>query len=385
MADYTEDIRALRRSKKEDKVPWLVWRKGKFSPEELAAIRRGLDEYVSETCTGNNSSREEVLENLKWARENKLRVWCNLATRCSLPDRKIGSIRHCILRRMLPGCEVKRWSKEQTLNFARLQELYGERAWKQIAKETGRTLEDVINKGRDMARSKRAAQKPTRFTTNDTLRVKLARLVKAGDDANLYEFNAIAPDCKLVALVRRYFCPDGNYNTIHEIPSGRIADKLGTIQNAVRFRWHHFILPNVISRVNIKLGNEELVSAFLVLQARRACKGKLVDIEGKEAIPAYDMNGVPWRALMPLWPQGVSETRLTSMLRNDPKFGIKAFPDVVKSATRTVLLANDKEAIIAAAMEHFDEIRSILNAIADRGDAYIKEDRKRKTVIHLDQ
>jgi hypothetical protein len=172
MPDYVEDIRALKRTKAESKADWLVWRKGRFSPNEVQAIQSGLESWVNEVCEEKNISRDEALESLKWAKENRMKAWCDIATRSSLPERKIGSIRHCVLRRMLGGSELSRWSKEQTAEFLRLQGVYGPRAWKQIAKETGRTLEDVTNKGRQIEQvlSKKSSEKKvSRFGKAETM------------------------------------------------------------------------------------------------------------------------------------------------------------------------------------------------------------------------
>lgn len=372
---YVEDIRALKRCKAEASANWLVWRKGKFSENEIQSIKSGLESWVEEMMTDRKCHREEALELLKWAKENKLTAWCEIATRCSLPDRKIGAIRHCILRRMMPGTEQRRrWTKAETVEFARLQEAYGPRAWKQISQETGRTMEEVANKGRQMEQSAKYKDPATpKFVTDHTLRVNLTKLVKEGDEASPYEFSAIRADCKLVALVRRYTCPSGEYTTIHEIPSAKIGEKLGTTNVATRLRWHQNILPSVVNRVTIKLADSEMMDKYLLLRLRRACLGKIVDTDGLQVFPCYDWEGVDWKNLMPLWPQAVTEGRLRPLLKRQQKFGIAPLLEVVEAAVTDIL--PERKSVNHTANLHFEELRKVLNAIADRGQAFFEEDK----------
>jgi hypothetical protein len=218
----------------------------------------------------------------------------------------------------------------------------------------------------------------TRFSRGEILRVKLAKLIKEGEESNPYEFSAIRPDCKLVALVRRYFCPNGDFSSIYGIPSGKIAEKLRSTQDSVRLRWHHDILPQVVRRTGIRLSDEPVMNAYLILQLRRACKGKLIDIDGQRVFPAHDWQSIDWRSLMPMWPQSVSETRLRSLLRDQPKFGRTPLPEVVKAAVSMALRERDKGEILKSAKAHLEEVRRILNAIADRGDAFLQEDKQVK-------
>ena len=372
--EYVEDVRALKRMKSESKADWLVWRKGKFSSNELQAMKEALESYVEETCTESGNSRDEVLENLKWAKEKGVKAWCDIATRCSLPDRKIGAIRHSILRRLLPGSEMTKWTEEQTNQFIKLQEVYGPRAWKQLAQETGRTLEQVTNKGRQLAQAAKNRQPTsTRFPREEVFRTNLGNLLRK--EADLYEFNAIRADCKLVALVRRYAASGGDLTSVHSIPSTRIAKKLNTSQDAVRFRWHHDIVPEIEKRVRISLADESIMNDFLILQARRGCKGTLTDVEGNEVFPIVDWNSIDWAAIMPMWSQTVTERRLTHILRGEAKFGILPLPEVVRAATKTLLENRSKTEITEAYHTHCAEFRKVINAIADRGDAYIKQDK----------
>lgn len=375
MSDYVEDIRAFKRMKSESKADWLVWRKGRFSPNEIESIRSGLESWVGEVCEKKNISREEALESLKWARENKMKAWCDIATRCSLPERKIGAIRHCALRRMLGGSEVDRWTKDQTAEFVRLQEVYGLRAWKHIAKDTGRTLEDVANKGRQMEEaSRRPGTRITRFGKAEILRMKLAQLIKQGEDENPYEYSAIRSDCKLVALVRRHVCPDGQLVNIHGLPVTKVCQALDSTAFQVRVRWHHAVLPEIVKRASIKLQDTDDMNQFLLLQTRKACKGTLTDADGREVYPSYDWHGLPWSHLMPLWPQTLSEARLRVILRRDAKFGISSLPEVVRDAYKFIIADRKKQDIISAAERHFEEIRRLFNMIADRGDRFLLEE-----------
>jgi hypothetical protein len=377
MKEYVEDIRALKRTKSESKADWLVWRKGRFSPNEVQAIQSGLESWVDEICEEKNISRDEALESLKWAKENGMKAWCDIATRSSLPERKIGSIRHCVLRRMLGGSELSKWSKEQTAEFLRLQGVYGARAWKQIAKETGRTLEDVTNKGRQIEQvlSKKSEKKVSRFGKAETLRVKLAQLVKDELEAiPSYEYTAIRSDCILVALVRRYVCSsERGLESIHGLPISKISKKLNTTPLQVRHRWHHCVMPEIVKRATLKLQDGDKMDKFLLLQARRACKGLLTDSFGIQLFASYDWNGLPWQLLMPLWPQGVTESRLQNLLRREPKFGLSPLPQVVKTAVKSVLANEKKSDIHSFAETHFEEITRLFNLVADRGDAFIKE------------
>jgi hypothetical protein len=371
--EYPEDIRALKRTKMEVFGKNLIWRRGAFSQSELVAIKNGLESWVSEACGENNWTREEALESLKWARDHKVTAWCDIATRCSLPQRKIGSIAHCIQRRMLPGSEVDRWSDEQTAEFKRLQEIHGERAWKKIAQETGRTLEDVVNKGRQM-RDSEIRKRPLsgKLRREDSLRIKLATMIKNGMNAVPFEAYASEFDCRLVALVRKYMCPDGEFVNIHKIPTSRIAGKLNAAQTHVRERWHHDILPAIVQRVVHKLGDEDIIDAFLTLRLRKACRGTLVNVEGELIFPCCDWTGIDWPSLMPMWPQTVTQNRLRHVMRVQPKFDLAPLPDVTESAVKTVLGSWSKREILEAARTHMEELRKTLNIIADRGDAYMR-------------
>ena len=59
---YVEDIRALKRCKAEASANWLVWRKGKFSENEIQSIKSGLESWVEEMMTDRKCHREEALE-----------------------------------------------------------------------------------------------------------------------------------------------------------------------------------------------------------------------------------------------------------------------------------------------------------------------------------
>ena len=371
---YVEDVRALKRCKAESQADWLVWRKGKFSEDEMHSIKRGLESWIEEITSERNCSRDDALEMLKWARENKLTAWCDIATRCSLPDRKIGAIRHCILRRLMPGTEQRRrWTKEESAEFVRLQQAYGPRAWKQIAQETGRTLEEVVNKGRQIEQQAKFQDPSTKkFPRDRILRVKLTKLIRGAEDANPYEFSAIRGDCKIVMYARKYTCPDGQFETIHGMPSAKIGKKVKTTTVQARTRWHCFILPNVVRRATISLSDSETMDEYLLLRLYDACRGKLVDTEGNQVFPCYDWEGVNWPCLMPLWPQSISETRLRPLLQRQPKFGVAPLLDIVQAAVAPLL--ERKKEIKKAARAHFDEIRRILNIIADRGKAFIDEE-----------
>lgn len=364
---YPEDVRALKRTKMEAKADWLVWRKGKFSSSEIDAIKSGLESWVGETSEETSMSREEALESLKWAKDHKMTAWCDIATRCSLPHRKIGAIRHCILRRLLPGADKRKWTEAESAEFVRLQEAYGPRAWKQIAQETGRTLEGVVNKGRALMQAAARESRPTKFSRQDTLRVKLSKLIKDGLLANPYETSAIKHDCELVALVRKYTCPDGQFECLNEIPSSKLGKKLKATPFALRVRWHNHILPEVIRQAHSKLGDREAMDAFLVFRLRKACRGELEDQDGHNIFPCNDWSGIDWKNLMPMWPQGFSETRARHILRTQPKFDLISLPDVVELTAKTLLQTASKSEIYKAANNHFDEMRRVLNVIADRG------------------
>ena len=374
---YVEDIRSLKRTKAEAKADWLVWRKGKFSPSEIDSIKNALEMWVTERCEEMVISRYEALESLKWARDSKMKAWCDIATRASLPERKIGSIRHCILRRLLPGSEKSRWTKAETEEFIKLQEAYGPRAWKQIAQETGRTLEDVANKGRQMEEA-RASKNPkiTKFSKEETLKVKLAKLIRDGMGSDPYETSAIRTDCILVALIRKYVCPDGSFQSVHDMPNIKLAKKLNTLPAEIRLRWHQKILPEVVRRVTFQLEDQNVIDAFLVLRLRKACRGELVNGAGIQIFPCSDWCGIDWRALMPMWPQTVTENRMRHILRLQPKFELLPLPDVVELAAKALLQTRSKSDIYKAATCHFDEMRRVLNLVADKGVEYLKTEQE---------
>jgi hypothetical protein len=374
MSSYTEDIRTFKRTKLEAKASWLVWRKGKFSPIEISSLRAGLEGWVNDYCAESGVSRDEALESLKWAKDHKMTAWCDIATRAALPDRKIGAIRHCVLRRMLSGSEKSRWTEEETAEFKRLQEVYGPHAWKQIAQETGRTLEDVANKGRQLEEAAKGGRVTTRFAKIDMLRVKLAKLVREGDEANPYELAAIRSDCQLVAHLRRLVCNSGSFEdliSIHEMPSGRLADTMDSKCMTIRMRWHQHIVPSVIRRVHSRLDDQDVMNTFLILQLRRACRGKLVDSAGVQVFPCHDWFSIDWKHLMPFWPQGLTETRTRHILRGEQRFEFRSLPEVVEQIAKVLLCNRSKSDVNKAAIKHFDEIRSILNIIADRGENYL--------------
>jgi len=382
MSDYREDIREFRRTKIESKATWLDWRKGKFSKDEIASIRRGLDAWVSESCSETGCTREEVLTKLKWARENNVTAWCDIALHCALPKRKIGSIRHCILRNFLAGSEMSKWTKEQTNEFMKLQEIYGSRAWKDIAVETGRTLEDVINKGRQLAaRAKAKSPKSVRFSRNDVARLKLQKLLRDDVISNPYELQAIRPECKLVSLVRKYHFPSGEIDDVYYIPASKIARKLNTAQSVIRSRWHRDVLPCVVNQVTVALDDHDVMDAYLVLRAHRACKGKLTDVAGNVVHAAYDWESLNIQAMVPLWPYELAKNRLIAVLKSHPKYDIWPLPQVISSVKDSLLKSYSREQILEAALKHFGEFKRAINVLADRGDAYIEEDRKQAEAI----
>jgi hypothetical protein len=374
-AGYVEDIRSLKRTKAEAKAKWLVWRKGKFSSSEIDSIKNGFESWLDDTCGETSSSREEVLESLKWSKDNKMTAWCDIATRVSLPERKIGAIRHCILRRLLPGSEKSRWTKAETDEFIRLQEAYGATAWKQIAQETGRTLEDVANKGRQIAQT-RASQtsRSTKFSREETLRVKLAKLIKEGMGSKSYEISAIRADCILVAFIRRYVFPDGSFERVHDMPNVKLAKKLNILPVDVRIRWHQKILPELINRVTMKLDDHNIMDAFLILRLRKACRGELIDENGIQIFPCGDWCSINWQHLMPMWPQTVTENRMRHILRAQPKFDLIPLPEVVELTGKALIQTRSKSEIYKSATVHFEELRRLLNLIADKGEEYLSEE-----------
>jgi hypothetical protein len=378
MSSYDKDIRAYKRTKLENKADWLVWRKGKFSPSEIKAVQAGLDSWVGQACAEGSRSREQVLEALKWAKENKVTAWCEIATRAGLPDRKIGAIRHCILRRMLPGSEISGWTAQQTAEFKALQEAYGKNAWKQISQDTGRTLEDVANKGKQIADVERMGKRSAnRFSNRDVFRVKLAKLVREGLEAAPYELNAIDLDCKLVSLVRLHMCPEGGFAemaSIFDLPSSKFSEKLNTTVMEIRLRWYHSLIPSVIRRVHIKLSDEDLMDALLIYRLRKSCRGELLDVHGRPTFPCHDWTSINWKILMPMWPQGVSENRVRQIMRSQPRFDLLPFPDVVEAAAKAIFAVHSKSKIALAAELHLVEMRHILTILANRGDALFAED-----------
>jgi hypothetical protein len=376
MSEYVDDIREFRRTKLESKASWLDWRKGKFSKDEITLIQRGLEVWLHQCCAENGFTKDEALSKLKWARDNKLSVWCDIAHFCALPKRKIGSIRHCILRNFLAGSEMSRWSKEQTAEFKRLQSIYGPRAWKDIASETGRTLEDVVNKGRQLASvAKSKSAKAVRFSRVDVARLKIQKLLRNDAEANPYELQAIRPDCKLVSLIRKYHFPSGDIDDVYYIPASKIARKLHSAQTVVRSRWHRDILRCVVNRVSTKLGDHELMDSYLVLRAHRACRGKLTDIHGNTVHTAYDWDSLNLQAIAPVWPHELTKNRLTSLLKAHPKYNLWPLPQVIESVRDSLLSSYSRDQIFEAASNHLTEFRRLINIIADRGDRYFEEDR----------
>ena len=372
MTVYDQDIRALKRSKWENTAKWLIWRKGKFSPDEIQSISAGLESWVSDACQEHQWTRDQALESLKWARDNRMWAWIDIAHRCALPQRKIYAIRHCILRRLLPGADRSGWTSEETAEFIKLREAHGRRAWKQIALETGRTLEDVVNKGRDLDRIGKTGEKRT-STRIDTQRLKLAQLRKDQALSNPFEQVASREDCIIVALIRKIAWPDGVFLSVHDAPSGQVAEKLDKDKLYVRNCWHAYILPHVVARVHLLLEDSELMDAYLVLQLRKNCRGTLIDQEGVAVYPCYDWYGINWKTVMPLWPYGNTENRLRHALRLHPRFGTSPLPEVVEQTARTLLAGQSKSTIYEAADRHFSEIRRILTGLANRGDAYLAQ------------
>jgi hypothetical protein len=382
MSEYTEDIRQFRRTKQERKADWLDWRKGKFSQDELASVKQGLEIWLEETCDKENCNREEALTKLKWARDNKVTAWCEVAHHSSLPKRKIGSIRHCVLRNFLAGSEMSRWSAEETAEFRRLQTIYGPRSWKDIAMDTGRTLEDVINKGRQLASvGKSKSNKSLRFSRCDVTRIKLKKLLQDEHATSPYELQAIRSDCKLVCLIRKYHFPSGDLHDVYYIPAAKIARKLNSAQSVVRVRWHRDILPSVVSSVTLRLDDQQLLDAYLVLRAHRACKGKLTDIEGNVLHTAYDWDSLDLQALVPLWPHDVTKNRLSATLKSHPKYDLISLPKVIKSVKESFLKIYPREEIYSAALAHFAEVNRMVNVIADRGDDYLEMDKIESNAI----
>ena len=383
MSEYKDDIREFRRSKAENKATWLEWRKGKFSKDEITSVKRGLDVWLAETCTENGLDRNEALCKLKWARDNKLTAWCDIALKCGLPKRKIGSIRHCILRNFLQGAEMSRWSREETEEFKRLQTIYGMKAWKDIAMETGRTLEDVINKGRQlMVTAKSKSTKSARFSRGDVTRLKLKKLFLDNENSNPYELQAIRVDCKLVSLIRKYHFPTGDINDVYYIPAEKIARKLNSSQGVVRFRWHREILPHIVSTATARLDDREVMDAYIVLRAYRACKGKLTDADGNTVHAAYDWDSLNLQAIAPLWPHETTRDRLCMALKNHPKYNIWPLPKVIKSLKESLLQGISRDQIFQAALAHFTEVKRMITVIADRGDTFIDEERRQNQAIN---
>ena len=354
-SSYPSDIRVFRRTKLESKADWLSWRKGKFSATELDSIKQGLNLWVAEQ--EGTSTRDELLESLKWARDNKLTAWCDIATKVALPDRKIGAIRHCILRRYMPGCEIDRWTAKQTAEFVELQSEFGPRAWKKIAQATGRSLEDVVNKGRQMNQVRKPTQ--MRFTKSDNLQLKIAKLVHDGHESSPYEYHAIRSDCMLVSLIRKY----NQLESVHEIPGRKIARKLGSTCDAVRLRWHQKILPLVEHRVTFMLNDSETMDAFLVVQLLKACRGEL-------GFPVSDWNGIDFRLIAPLWSQTTTQNRLKQILRRQPKFDLLPLVELAKLSAVDIV---DHMKVYEKAKMHFTEITRIITLLADRGDTYLAE------------
>jgi hypothetical protein len=204
--------------------------------------------------------------------------------------------------------------------------------------------------------------------------VKLKKLVNDEQIANPYELTAIKPDCLLVSLIRKYHCPDGVYKDVFYIPAAKIARKINSSQSNVRYRWHQDILPQVERRVAIKLQDDEIMSAFLVLQAHKACQGKLVDCEGIQVHTAYDWESLDFKHISPFWPYCISENKLRATLTSHPKFHVSPLPDVIRSVRKELLTKFTRSEINEAVIAHTDEFDRILNLIANRGDVYLKQD-----------
>lgn len=366
---YSADLRSFNRTLSESKAKWLLWRRGKFSPSEISAIKRGLDSWVAETCSKENRARDQVLESLKWARENNVRAWCDIATRSSLPDRKVTTIRRCILRRMLPGSETDRWTQAQTEQFRQLQLVHGPRSWKAIAQETGRTLEDVVNKGRLMLQANPLSRTNRKYAREEALRRRMERL--ASEEA--YESTASRSDCMIASCVRECIAPDCNFTTMYNVPWPQIAARLSASPDEVRLRWHTCVLPDIVRSVSRSLGDEAIMNAYLILRAHMACRGKLTDETNMQIYPASDWYSMQFKYLIPLWPTHVTETRMRLVLRSVRNSDSLPLPDVIRTVYRSCRQSYTKSDMCAAAERHFDQINRTINALADRGSTFLRE------------
>lgn len=351
---------------------WLIWRRGRFSPDEISAIRRGLDSWLTETSSREGLAKDELLETLKWARENKITAWCDIATRCNLPDRKVVTIRRCILRNFLPGSEVDGWTPEQTREYVRAQEIHGKRAWKAIAQETGRTLEDVVNKGRAMEESK-TKMRGSRAALHEALRKKLQELSDRDSITNSNDFINIGGDCELVATIRQHIAPEGPFSTIYNVSWGKLGDLLQLCPLDIRKRWHYAILPDVIKTVFRILGNEDKMDCYLIWMTRLACEGKLIDEDGLQVYPARDWYSMKLHYIMPLWPASLTESRLRQLLRGGRASDLTPLPEAIQSVYSKLMENVSKSDIREAASKHFAEINRLLAQLADKGDQFLAQ------------
>lgn len=271
-------------------------RTGKFTAAEVVCVRNAVREWT-------DSHPEVSLENIKWAKDSKLYgVWERIAELSGLHNRTIISIRACALRRVLPGSDKKRWSAQETREFIEQQQALGLKSWKAIALSTGRTLEDVCNKGavvlgrsRNSLATRAAAQtaavRSLETRAFNSVELHVARLGLAMN-APLNDSNGGRR-----VFFQASFLPWNSYEKDLKADSGINAITAGYI-------WHRVILPFVIERVMDGIGAESVHEFDIaILKAIRRCmRGSLRRADGSFVTPPETLEQVPWVDIVPMWP-----------------------------------------------------------------------------------
>ena len=303
------DSRAHKRTLAERKNPSLVWRKGRFSPDEIASVKSAVGEWAR---TDSGLPTGDALEQLLWAKDNGLKAWGVIALKSGLIFRKIEAIRACALRHCLTRKSERRWTQEETETFRMLQNAHGQRAWKAIAKEMGKTVEEVQNKGRAMQsrvvhsaalRDAEASNESCRADTEP--RAKKSRKSGLVYQTKLKDFEPA--DFDLVAAIKSL----SSFGVmVHDVPWSEVATLVGGLKEVLRHRWLT-IFNRVIASLTSDEGplSDSQIDRAILFNMKRAVNGKLSDF------PAVDFESMPWNKVCPFLPGSIAQSRARMLLR----------------------------------------------------------------------
>lgn len=341
------DERSKKRSLSERKNKSLQWRSGRFTAEEISMVKAAVDSWASES----GLPPEDAKDQLRWAKDNGVRGWCSIAERSGLMFRKIEAIRACALRHVLHSEKTRtgRWSEEETAEFKNLQQIHGDRSWKAIAKELGRTLEEVQNKGKSLRSGSLGYAALADSTIN---KVPPRKKTKKTDNFSVEE-------CKLVNTVRNL---SDNGILIHDIPWVEVSEQMtGATDRSEYFRvlWRDRLFSRITKQLEAEGLSNRLADQAIVYYILRAIHGKL-----DNPFPAVDLESVPWNRASPFWPRNMAQSRikvlLTQIGRTDGDF-----KEAIEALADHVDMPSSNKECKQIAKRYFQAVQSKLHQIAD--------------------